>query len=342
MATIMDVAREAGVSRSTVSRVLNNRGEVDAETLARVNAAITKLDYFPNASARALAKQKTETIGVMLADLSDPFYEQIIGGIQQIADQHKYSVAFYNSRDDLTDHGNIVASAIRGNRVDGLLIVGSSTRDANLIQGLIATGLPVALIERNVENPHVPCVVCDNVQGAKVATEHLIKLGHRRIACIAGKLDYQSGLDRLIGFRAACAKHYVVVDDGLIVAGRFQNNGGYTAMLQLMQMEHRPTAVFACNDMMAIGAIRAASELGIRIPEDVAIVGFDDIQFASMIHPQLTTMSQPLFAMAARATKQLIDAMSRKNSKGTSDFVVSEKQVFSAELIVRKSCGFVN
>lgn len=341
MATIMDVAREAGVSRSTVSRVLNNRGEVDAETSQRVRAAIAKLDYFPNASARALAKQKTDTIGVMLADLSDPFYERMIKGIQQVADQHHYSVAFYNSRDDLTDHRNIVSSALRGNRVDGLLIVGSYIGDSDTVLHLISSGLPIALIERYTDHPSVPCVVCDNVGAAKIATKHLLNMGHTRIGCITGRLDFQSGIDRLMGFREALAEHSVSIDEELIIQGNFQNNCGYRAMLRLMEMSNPPTAVLASNDMMAIGAIRAASELGIGIPEDVAIMGFDDITFAAMIHPQLTTMRQPLFKMGSFAAEQLIHVINHGHSTTRNEGTIGAKEVLQAELVVRKSCGSV-
>ncbi len=332
-ATVYDVGRLAGVSRSTVSRVLNNKGGVDPQTAAEVWKAIKQLNYQPNISARALVRQKTDAIGVMLAAVFNPFYEQIIVGIEATANAAGLSVAFYNSYDDLAGHRSVIAGALDGSRVDGLIIVGSHLADKSTLLEMAHRGLAFSLIERNFTDPSIPCVSSDNKNGARLAVEHLLGLGHRRIGFITGNLHYQTAIERLEGYKETLIQHGAAVEDELIAFGDYTHKSGYEAMKHLLALPRRPAAVFASNDMMAIGAIRAIGEAGLTVPDDVAIVGYDDINLASMIHPQLTTIRQPLYEMGALAAEGLIGRLRLGNR------AEPFKRLLPVSLVVRRSCG---
>ena len=333
-ATIYDVGRIAGVSRSTVSRVLNGKGEVDPQTAIEVWKAVRQLNFQPNTSARALVRQKTDTIGVMLADVSNPFYEMIIKGIETVTNAENQSVVFYNSYDDLAGHRKIIASAIEGSRVDGIIVVGSHLGDKSTLLEMANRGV-ICLIERNFTDPTIPCVSVDNKKGARLAVEHLIALGHKRIGLITGNLHFQTAIERLEGYKETLSQHGLPIEEELIAWGDFQHKSGYDGMKQLLKLPNRPTAVFASNDMTAIGALQAAGEAGLSVPRDMAVVGYDDITFASMIHPQLTTIRQPLFEMGTLAAEGLIDRI----KKG--DEAAPFKKLLPLELVVRQSCGSV-
>ncbi len=336
MPTIYDVGRRAGVSRSTVSRVLNGQDEVDPKTAAAVWEAVRALNYYPNASARALVRQKTDMIGVMLAHVSDPFYEKIIKGIESVAAARDMGVVFYNSDDDLQNHQLLIASVLESNKVDGVIVVGSHLGDKKIILEIINRGFPMAMIERYFTEAEVPCIVTDNRAGAVLAIEHLSRLGHRRIGCITGNLLYQTAIDRLEGYKATLEKLRFPVQEELIAFGGFHYEKGYEGMKQLLSLRERPTAVFACNDMMAFGAILAINEHGLSVPQDIAVVGYDDITFAAMFYPPLTTIRQPLFEMGSLAAQSLIERI----RSGEAAPIV--KKVFPVELVVRKSCGAVD
>lgn len=331
MTTIYDVGRMAGVSRSTVSRVLNGKGEVDPKTAELVWEAVRKLNYHPNASARALVRKKTDMIGVMLADVSDPFYEKIIKGIESVVNERNMGVFFYNSYDNLDDHKVIISSALEGSQVDGLVVVGSNLGDRKTLLEIINQGLPIAFIERYFSDAKINCVICDNKQGATTAVEYLLELGHRRIGCITGNLHRQTGIDRLDGYKNALQKYSIPVEEELIALGNYQHASGYEGMKQLLTLPDKPTAVFAANDMMAIGAILAIKEMGLLVPENISVVGYDDITFAPMVFPQLTTIRQPLFEMGVLAARGLIERI----TLGDQAEVV--KRILPGELIVRKS-----
>jgi DNA-binding LacI/PurR family transcriptional regulator len=331
MTTIYDVGRMAGVSRSTVSRVLNSKGEVDPKTAELVWEAVRKLNYHPNASARALVRKRTDMIGVMLAEVSDPFYEKIVKGIESVVNERNMGVFFYNSYDNLDDHKLIISSALEGSQVDGLVVVGSNLGDRKTLLEIINQGLPIAFIERYFTDAKITCVICDNKQGASAAVEYLLELGHRRIGCITGNLHLQTGIDRLDGYKSTLQKYGLPVEEELIALGNYQHSSGYEGMKQLLTLPEKPTAVFAANDMMAIGAILAIKEMGLLVPEDISVVGYDDITFAPMVYPQLTTIRQPLFEMGVLAARGLIDRI----TMGEQAEIV--KRILPAELIVRKS-----
>ncbi|MCL6591754.1 MAG: LacI family transcriptional regulator [Firmicutes bacterium] len=332
MPTIYDVGRLAGVSRSTVSRVLNGKNEVDPKTAELVWDAVRKLNYHPNVSARALVRQKTDMIGVILAHVSDPYYEYIIKGVEAVVSERRMGVSFYNSYDHLETHRMIVFSVLAGNRVDGLIVVGSNLNDRETLQELIGRDLPLAFIERNLTGPGITSITSNNVDGATQAVEYLLKLGHRRIGCLTGNLAYQTAIERLEGYRATLQKYGLPVDEELIMVSNYQYSGGYEKMKQLLALPDRPTALFACNDMMAFGAISAIKEAGLSVPEDISVVGYDDITFTSMVYPPLTTVRQPLFEMGALAAQGLIERINQ------GDKYEGINKVLPVKLVIRKSC----
>ncbi len=332
-ATIRDVGRLAGVSRSTVSRVINRKGDVDARTEKNVWEAVKQLNYHPNTSARALVRQRTDTIGVMLADVSHPFSDKLIKGIQAVADTEGFGVAYYNTNDDLNSHRQIINTALDGAKVDGLIVVGSHLGDKQLLREISNRALCLALVERNFPDPAIPCVSVDNKAGAMMAVEHLIGLGHRRIGLITGNLSFQTAVDRMEGYKEALRRHGLPIAEELIAAAEYTTETGSVAMKHLLALPKPPTAVFACNDMMALNAMQIIGESGLRVPEDVAVVGFDDIVFASMVFPQLTTIRQPLYQMGFLAAQGLIERL-RKGNKAE-----PFKKVLPVELVVRRSCG---
>jgi LacI family transcriptional regulator len=333
MATIYDVARLAGVSRSTVSRVLNGKSEVDPKTAETVMTAIRELNYHPNASARALVRQKSDMIGVMLADITDASYQKIIKGIESVASLRNFGVVYYNTYEDLEKHRPLISNVVDSGKVDGLLIVGSRLDNCKIILEMVERGVPIALVERFLPNKEITCICCNSEQGTELVVEHFVRLGHTRIGCITGNLMFNTARERLEGFRKSMARHQLSVIEEYIATGNNAHDSGYTAMNQLLKLKNRPTAVFVCNDMMAFGAILAIKECGLTVPEDVAIIGYDDIFFASFTYPQLTTVRQPFFEMGKLAAQGLIDRIN------LGEQATPIKKILPVKLMIRRSCG---
>jgi LacI family repressor for deo operon, udp, cdd, tsx, nupC, and nupG len=332
MANIFDVGRMAGVSRSTVSRVLNNKGEVDAHTAERVWTAIKSLNYHPNASARALVRHKTDMIGVLLGDITDPYYQKLIKGLESVTRPLNVGVVYYNTYQDFENRKTGILAVINSGKVDGLVIVGSRLEERTIVLELLEHALPVALVERDLSGVKVSSVSSDNRQGSELAVEYLKGLGHNRIGCITGNLDLQTAIDRFAGFKDAMARCRLSLPEAYIVTGNGDHDSGYLGMKRFLELDPQPTAVFACNDMMALGAIQAANESGYRVPEDISVLGYDDLVFAPMFYPQLTTVRQPFFQMGAIAALALIDQITTGKPTGIL------KKILPVELVERKSC----
>ncbi|WP_313336442.1 LacI family DNA-binding transcriptional regulator, partial [Comamonas sp.] len=305
MRSIKDVARLAGVSVTTVSHVLNKTRSVLPATQERVLEAVQTLGYVPSAVARSLKTQATHTIGMLVPDNSNPYFAELVRAVEDACFAAGYALLLCNTDND-AGRQQVYLDVLSQKRVDGL-IVASTSDDALMSQHLVQTALPMVLIDRAIAGLERPCVQTDHVQGGMLATQHLMALGRKRIACVAGPQDLQSSEQRVQGWRQAL--QLVGLPSDLLMHGDFTVNGGYVAMQRLLHDggANRPTAVFACNDLMAMGALRAVHEAGLQVPRDVAVVGYDDIELASYTQPALTTVAQPTRAMAQQALAWLLE-----------------------------------
>ena len=326
-ATIYEVARAAGVSTATVSRALNGSAQVADRTKHRITEAIAALGYQPNHVARSLVLKATHTIAVMLPDITNPFFPALVKGVQLAADEEGYAVLLAHTGGD-TAKEEAYFQVLRGQQVDGVLLVGLVSAPESL-KGLVGRGLPVVMLDRPVDLPGSATVRVDHKAGGRIATEHLLELGHRRIAHIAGPKGLGVSQHRLDGYRRALSAHGVAFEESLVVEGDFSEDGGYRGIQELLRRRTRFTALFAANDLSAIGAMTALREHGLQVPGDVSVVGFDDIHLASYTSPKLTTVRQPIYDMGRAAAKLLIDA--RRKKVGLKD------KIFDGELVVRES-----
>ncbi len=325
-ATIRDVAKAAGVSVATVSRALNGAGRVLPETRERILAAARELRFTPSGAARSLITRRTDTIGALLPDLHGEFFSELIRGIDQAARARGLHLLVSSSHGD-ADEAAAALRAMNG-RVDGLLVM-TPHADAGFLARNLPGSLPAVLINTGAESPGHARFVVDNVGGAQAITRHLAAAGRRRIAHIAGPEGNEEAADRLRGYRAGlrAGQHETVV------AGDFSEASGWSAGRRLAQMKPRPDAVFAANDMMAVGCLAALAEAGLRVPEDVAVAGFDDIPIARYVSPSLTTVRVPIAALGAAALDAVAQAIESPETAG------AHTRVLPVELVVRRSCG---
>lgn len=330
MPTIRDVAREAGVSVTTASRALNGRGELSPEKRARVLEAAARLNFVPSAVARALVSGKTKTLGMVITDNASPVYAEIVKGVEEAAKRAGFSLLLCNSADS-QDQALECLALFQAKQVDGILLtpVQSDRRDVEFLR---QAGIPHVLLLRHFGDPETDAVVTDNVAGGRLATSHLIERGHTRIAHIAGPAHTSSAQGRLAGYLAALAEHGLSSDPALIRHAPYTVAGGYQAALPLLSAPQRPTAVFAANDLIAIGVMKAARELGLRIPDDLALVGGDNIELAEYLEVPLTTFHQPGREIGARGAELLLARL-------LGDRESAEQIVLPTELIVRASSG---
>ncbi len=328
--TRKDVAKKAGVSEATISRVMNNYPHVKNSIRRRVLSTARELDYFPNGIARALAMQKSGNIGFVLPDkmkqgIWNPFYSKELEGVEQEAQRHNYHLIF----SFLKEHSHKIPSDVDGKKVDGILLVGNIEKD--VIFMLKEKEIPLVLVDNRIEEGNVNCVVIDNIQGAREATEHLIRLGHKNISFLGGELSIPSIKERFAGYKQ------VLREAGMAYPQPIRTNGlnfedGYKAMRKILPSNLSMSAVFAANDSLAAGAMKAIMQKGLRIPEDISVVGFDDIDLAFQIHPGVTTVRVPKQKMGQMATKRLLEIIKDKKQKPV-DLTVS------VELVIRESTG---
>lgn len=307
IATMRDVASRAGLSVSTVSHVVNDSRAVSEESRRRVLQAMEELGYKPNVLARSLRRQKSHTIGMIVPDSANPFFAEVARGIEDASFTQNYSVILCNSEGDLEkqlDYTNILI----GNQVAGILFVAAGV-STELVKDLRRRLVPIVVVDREVPGVAVDTVLTNHAQGGRLATQHLVDLGHRRIACISGSSELTPSADRLTGYREVLERNDLPYDDRLVVRGDFQYESGYEATHRLMKLDSPPTAVFSCNDLMAVGCMSAATELGLPVPEALSVVGFDDVRLASFTNPPLTTISQPKNEIAVAAVEMLLDRM---------------------------------
>lgn len=327
--TIIDVARESGVSYSTVSRALNGYTYVRPSTREKVLRAAEKLGYVPNQQARSLAGGRSRLIGILVPALDNGYASEIIRGIDEELVRSGYNLILYTTHRRLATETTYVASIING-AADGLLLIVPLV-STTYLTALQQRKFPYVLIDQTDTTEKSSVVTATNWQGAYEATQYLIELGHRRIAFIGGLMELASAGERLEGYRAAMVDQHLPVLDELMVEGDFTEEGGYDAALKLLDLPQRPTAIFASNDLAALGAMEAVRQCGLRIPEDMSIVGFDDIPQASIVYPKLTTVRQPLDQIGRVAVKILLEHL--ENPKRS-----LRRVALATRLIVRDSC----
>lgn len=304
--TLEMVAERAGVSPSTVSRILNGTAVVSDEKRKSVDRAIADLGFVPNPVARGLAGGRTLSIGVLTQAIDSPFYGAELRGIEDECDHAGYNALYVSGHWNAAEEARCV-DVLRARRVDGIIVLTGRLSDAAL--RACARALPVVVTGRNLKAAGLFSLNFDNLGGACLATEHLINLGHKRIACITGDQAHPDAVERLLGYRQALARAGIAYDPGLVAAGQFSEQSGHVAMEHLLDSRRRFTGVFACNDQMAFGAALALYRRGLRVPDDYSLVGFDDLGSASYAIPPLTTVHQPgyeLGQIAAQAMLQLL------------------------------------
>lgn len=303
MATIQDVAKAAGVSVATVSRVLNDSSSVTPETREAVRAVIKKLNYQPNLLGRNLRRMETRMVLVLLPNVANPFYSRVVRGLEDVARKNGYNIMLCNTDSDM-DREHKYLEMLRNRLSDGVIFMETELKGSELLE--LSKSFPVVQCCEYREDIDVDYVAIDNFAAAYKAVSHLTSLGHKRIAMISTRNSFISTREREAGYARALADAGVAFDSELIIRGDYGFKSGIRAAKTIANMEKRPTAVFAISDIVAIGAMKALKEAGLKIPEDIAVVGFDDISFASMYDPSLTTISQPKYDMGCEAMNMLI------------------------------------
>lgn len=328
--TIRDVAREARVSVATVSRVFNGGGPVREETRLRIREIATALRYAPHGGARSLITRKTSTIGVLLPDLYGEFFSEVIRGIDLAARRSGYHVIVSSSHNDKTEI-EAAMRAMRG-RVDGVIIM-SPDIDAQALLANLPDSDPVVLLNCALHGATFDSVSIDNTGGAAAIVRHLISHGHKRIAIIAGAPRNVDGHERQLGYHAALRDASIDRNSLWETRGNFTEDSGFEAARLLLKLRSRPTAIFAANDSMAIGALSALREAGVDVPGEMAIAGFDDIPIARHVNPPLTSVHVSIAELGERATEKLVAALVDGNQH------VRSRDVLGTTLVIRSSCG---
>lgn len=329
MATIKDVAREASVSVATVSRVFSGATVVREETARRIREVAAKLRYAPHSGARSLITNRTNTLGVLLPDLYGEFFSELIHGIDLTARKSGYHILVSRSWEGRTEIEEAMR-AMRG-RVDGMLLMSPDVHADTLLN--VPANLPVVLLCSPARGQELDSVTIQNSQGARDMVRHLISIGHRRIAIIKGSAGNFDAAERLRGYRAALREEGIANDPALERDGDFTEAGGFAAAQDLLAMKTRPTAVFAANDSMAIGALSAFRQAGVRIPEEMAIAGFDDIPLCHYMDPPLSSVRVHIADLGAKAVDVLLHAIIHKNDH------VRRRERMATELVIRRSTG---
>ena len=311
MATIKDVARLAEVSVTTVSHVVNGTRHVAPAGRARVEQAIRELGYVPSAIARSLKSNNTRTLGMLIPNSSNPYFAEVVHSVEDRCFGAGYNLILCNTKDEAHRQGTYL-QVLAERRIDGLIVV-STGHDASLAQQLQGLTIPTVLVDRAIEVPEQPCDLVETAhrQGGWLATQHLLGLGHRRVACIGGPEGLLPSEQRIAGWRDALAASGLDAT-GLLWHGQFTSQGGFEAMQALLNLPQPPSAVFVANDLMAMGALCAAHEHHLRVPEALSIVGFDDIELAAFTSPPLTTVAQPKQQIGALAVDMLLERIDGK------------------------------
>jgi LacI family transcriptional regulator len=331
MATIREVAERAGVSVSTVSHVLNETRFVSPDTKSRVLAAMEELEYEPNRLASSLRRKdkRTHTLGLLIPDSSNPFFAEVLRGVEDASFDAGYSVILCNSDDDPKKEVGYL-EVLLSKQVDGVILVsaGDSSESLTLVERWEGKAV---VVDRDINAPELDSVSVDNEEGGYIATKYLLEHGHRHIGCIAGPSALKPSAGRVFGYKKALDEYGVSIDEGYIVPGDFRPQSGYKAARLILETDDRLSAIFSTNDMMAVGALCAINEMGKTVPDEISIIGFDDISLASFTSPPLTTVAQPIYEMGLRAAELLVNRLVHPDSE-------ISREVLKPVLVERSTC----
>lgn len=331
-ATIYDIAREAGVSIATVSQVINGKGKISEKRRAEIMEIMERLHYQPSAIAAALTGKQTYTLGLLVPDISNPYFAELARAVEDRSRQLGYSVVIC-STDNKDERVERYLNLLQQKRVDGMMI-GTGIDNAEILSPLLQQSIPVALIARHMPSLSVHTVTIDDILGGRLAAEHLLELGHTRVAVLSEPSKVSSSQERVRGFREALIKAgYTLEPNQIRESAADLSSAKKEALLLLGEIDH-PTGLFCCNDIQAIGALQAAKDLGLRVPEDVSIIGFDNTILASVTSPPLTTVAQPIEDLGHRAVDLLIEELKDERKE-------PQKIVLKPELVIRDSAGRV-
>lgn len=312
MATIKDVAKQAQVSTSTVSHVLNKTRFVSPEITRRVQEAIRSLNYTPSALARSLKVNNTRTLGMLVTSSTNPFFAEVVQGVEQRCYELGYSLVLCNTCGDI-NRMQAALDMLQQKRVDGMIVM---CTHANLDQSAFAhhTNMPMVMADWGPVELNADLIKDSGYEGGRLATEHLLALGHRHIGCITGPAGQQASDERLAGFRAAMTDAGLTVTPDWVQHGDFELEGGKAAMARILAQPQRPTAVFACNDLMAAGALRAVADAGLTVPQHMSLIGYDNIELADYLVPRLSSIEQPKAVLGALAVDALLDRINHPHA----------------------------
>lgn len=329
MTTIRDVAKLAGVAPITVSRVLNNSGYVKSETRRRVEQAAAELHYVPNMLAHSFRSNRTNTLALVMIDITNPFWTTVARGVEDVASAHGYSVFFCNTDENEEKQAHYLAALLR-RRVDGVLLAPASSNGAP-VQALLRQNVSVVVLDRRVEGAAVDTVRGDSINGAYQLVHHLVELGHRRIALLSGPANLSVSQERAAGYEQALRAVGQLPEPALMLFGAFTVESGRTMMQRLLNLPARPTAIFAGNNFIAAGALSVMREVGLRMPEDMSVVVFDDLPDPYVTEPVLTVVAQPAYELGQVAARRLLTRLSQSSPAPVRD------EILPVRLIVRRS-----
>ncbi|MCT4604527.1 MAG: LacI family transcriptional regulator [Marinisporobacter sp.] len=315
--TINDIARESGVSRATVSRVLNNSGYVKDETRQKVLKAIKELNYTPSAIARSLSTRKTNTIGVIVPEINDPFFGEVIKGVSEVADEHNLNIILFNT-DDNVEKELKALQLLKEQRIQGILITPALTEkkeNREYLGTLEKFGIPIILIDGHVKYENFSGVFIDHIKGAYDGTEALIKEGHKKIAIINGQMDSRPAKERFIGYKKALEEYHIPLEERYIFYGEYKYEHAYEITKKILKMEDPPTAIFVSSNMMILGCMKAFYEKKVHIPRDMAIIGFDKLEVLNIIGMNISCINGPTLKLGKKGMKMLIDRLHDEKNK---------------------------
>ena len=328
--TINDIAKRVGLSKASVSRALNGKQDVDPETRKRVLKVAAQVGYVPSASARALSNGRSNCLGLLVPTLTWPWILEVLRGVAEEIERSGYSLILYTTSGGEDSEREFMAQVVPAGAVDGLVLV-IPLGMLEYIERLAKGGLPIVVVDDRGHYPDLPTVATTNIEGGRSATLHLVERGRRRIAMLNGPRDFGCNRDRLEGYKSALQKAGLQFDPKLVVDSDFKESGGASAMATLLAADPKLDAVFVANDVMAFGAMRALRNNGRRVPDDVAVVGFDDIPASAMTHPPLSTVRQPLYEMGRTAASMVMAAV-----RGES---ITKRIELPTSLVIRESSG---